>query len=539
MMLRILGSAKRLCDGWTRRDMLRAGGLGLTGLQLGDLLRLRAESATPAGQFGKAKACILLYLYGAPSQLETFDLKPNAPTDIRSQFQPIATSVPGLQICEHLPRVARIMHQTSLIRSMSHPYNIHSAAYSLTGTPKTDIPMELNPHDGRHWPFFGSVLDYLQARSGKKSRLDTPANFSLPWRFSSRSPTQRGGPYGGFLGNGFDPVCANFVGDAPKGDPYRGITVAGRFELGQPGTGDMTLDFLNRRRSLLQQFDDKQRGLNSPAARGFDRHQEMAFNLLTSPRLRRALDIEAEPIAVRDRYGLTLFGQGVLAARRLVEQGVQLVTVFWDEFAETNSSWDTHLQQVPSAGAALEGRAVTRIRSGLLSAHRRFGSARSARQYTRCLYQRAWPNPETQQRARWRPRTLVVVLLRAVCGRRCQAGCGPGRVRCTRRLSEGASGFPERRPVHDLSPARRRSAHTATRPRRPTATAAHGRPRPHRIAGITQMEAPPRPDLSMRRSGIHRHPGAAVLHFSSFVFHSSISSRTYFTPTPAAGEPGA
>jgi hypothetical protein len=347
-MLRILGSARRLCDGWTRREVLRAGGLTAFGLGWADLLRLQeAQASAPGadrpGPFGRARACILLYLYGAPSQLETFDLKPDAPSEVRSQFRPIATSVPGVQICEHLPRTARLMHLTTLVRSLSHPYNIHSAAYTLTGTPTTDIPMELNPRDARHWPFFGSVLDYLQSRR-TGARRDVPVNVALPWRFSSRSePFRRGGPFGGFLGAGFDPVWAEFEGEAPLTDPFRGITAQGRFQFGPPGT-TVDLDRLDRRRSLLQQLETQRPALEAPL-RGYDRQQGQVFNLLASPRFRRALNLDAEPRAVRERYGLTLFGQGVLTARRLVEHGVKLVTVIWDEFREANSAWDTHVRQ--------------------------------------------------------------------------------------------------------------------------------------------------------------------------------------------------
>src|SRR3989440_10998664 len=190
-MLRILGSARRLCDGWTRREMLRAGGLSAFGLGWADLLRLQeAQASSPGadrpGHFGRARACILLYLYGAPSQLETFDLKPDAPSDVRSQFRPMATSVPGVQICEHLPRTARLMHLTTLVRSLSHPYNIHSAAYTLTGTPTTDIPMELNPRDSRHWPFFGSVLDYLAGHRRLKLAATSPTSTTEPTTSRSR-----------------------------------------------------------------------------------------------------------------------------------------------------------------------------------------------------------------------------------------------------------------------------------------------------------------------------------------------------------------
>ena len=231
-MLRILGSTMHLCDGLTRREALRAGGLGVLGLSLPDLLRLQEASAAPADKpghrgFGQAKACILLYLYGAPSQLEFLDLKPDAPSDVRSQFRPIDTTVPGVRICEHLPHTARVMHHATLVRSMSHPYNIHGAAYALSGTPTTDIPMELNPRDARHWPFFGSVLDHLAARAGAKKR-DVPLSVGLPWKFSSRSePFRRGGPYGGFLGAGYDPVWAEFHGQTMHADPHRGIEPAG------------------------------------------------------------------------------------------------------------------------------------------------------------------------------------------------------------------------------------------------------------------------------------------------------------------------
>lgn len=353
-MLRILGSGKRLCDGWTRREWLQAGGLGVFGLQGTDLLRLQegqaaSPSTVPSGSFGRAKACILLYLYGAPSQLEVFDLKPEAPADVRGEFKPAATSVPGLRICEHLPRTAQVMHLTTLIRSMTHPYNIHSAAYTLTGIPTTDIPLELNPHDSRHWPFFGSVLDYLQARkSGAGQRREIPFQFGLPWKFSNFSPFKRGGPHAGFLGASHNPVWGEFVGAMPKGDPYRGVTPDGLFQACQPGVPDLTLDRLNRRRGLLEQLDQQQRALAAAApARGFDRQQQLAFDLVTSPKMRLALDLRREPAAVRERYGMTLFGQGVLAARRLIEHGVKLAAVFWDEYQEANSAWDTHVQQYP------------------------------------------------------------------------------------------------------------------------------------------------------------------------------------------------
>jgi hypothetical protein len=368
-MLRILGSTTRLCDGLTRREALRAGGLGFLGLSLPELLRLETAAASqagkPAARFGQAKACILLYLYGAPSQLEFLDLKPDAPSDVRSQFKPIDTSVTGIRICEHLPRTARMMHQATLIRSMSHPYNIHGAAYALTGTPTTDIPMELNPRDSRHWPFFGSVLDYFAGhrrlkpaatvsadradRTDRSRRLQpaegVPPSVGLPWKFSSRSePFRRGGPYGGFLGAGYDPVWGEFHGKATHPDPYGGIEPEGRFQIGQPGLPSITLDRLDRRASLLSQLDRAQRQA-APAGTGFARHQQLALELMTSSKVARALDVDREPRRLRERYGMTLFGQATLAARRLIEHGVRLCTVFWDEFKDANTAWDTHVRQ--------------------------------------------------------------------------------------------------------------------------------------------------------------------------------------------------
>src|SRR5262249_35473163 len=160
------------------------------------------------------------------------------------------------------------------------PYNIHNVAYALSGVPTTDIPMELNPRDARHWPCFGSVLDYLASRAGPKR--DVPAQVALPWKFSSRSePFRRGGPFGGFLGAGYDPVWAECHGKATGADPYGGIHPQVRFQVSPPGAGTVTLDRLNRRQSLLEQFE-KARPAAERAAGGYDRHRQMALGLLTS-----------------------------------------------------------------------------------------------------------------------------------------------------------------------------------------------------------------------------------------------------------------
>ncbi len=371
-MLRILGSARQLCHGITRREMLRAGGLGLAALggvdlALPDLLRLSevsaAETAARPRSFGRAKAVILLHLYGSPSQIETFDPKPDAPVEIRGELKSIDSSLPGCQVCELLPHSARVMDRTTVLRSLTHPYPLHGVAFALTGTPTIDGTMELSPRDPRHWPFFGSVVDFVDRNAGQ--RRDVPANIAMPFPFSSRrvGEVPRAGPYAAFLGAEHNPVWTDFVGQGTKGitktleqkkysehDPYMGSTADSYFVVPSATTleADVTLDRLSRRRSLLEQFDVARRkaGVGQLAAtsagREFDRHQQSAFKLLESGKLRTALDIRQETPENRALYGDTLFGQSCLAARRLVEAGSRVVTVFWDEFGLAGSAWDTH-----------------------------------------------------------------------------------------------------------------------------------------------------------------------------------------------------
>src|SRR5947199_14389 len=143
-MLRILGSPRTLCDGLTRRDFLHVGGLGAFGLGLDGFLRARAHAAASPQprSFGKAKACILLFPYGSPPQHETFDPKPDAPAEVQGEMKAIATSVPGVRVCERLPRVAAAMHRVTVVRSMSHPYPLHGVAYAVSGIPTYSADLE-------------------------------------------------------------------------------------------------------------------------------------------------------------------------------------------------------------------------------------------------------------------------------------------------------------------------------------------------------------------------------------------------------------
>jgi hypothetical protein len=174
--------------------------LRILGSPKGDFFRLRdlqaASPARPAKQsFGRAKSCILLHLYGAPSQLELCDMKPDAPVEIRGELKPIRSRLPGVDVCELLPHLAKVLDRFTVVRSMSHPYPIHGVAYALTGVPQIDIPMELHPHDPRHWPFVGSVVDHVsrQAR-GPKRHGEVPDNIALPFPFSSRRARRRSAP---------------------------------------------------------------------------------------------------------------------------------------------------------------------------------------------------------------------------------------------------------------------------------------------------------------------------------------------------------
>jgi hypothetical protein len=367
-VLRILGSRKTLCDGFTRRDLLQIGGLGMLGFGLSDALRLEAAQTSPehpAATFGQAQACILLFPFGSPPQHETFDPKPDAPAEVQGEMRAIATSVAGLQICEGLPQVAQVVDRVTVVRSMTHPYPVHGVAYALTGMPTYTPAIEASPRAPEHWPFVGSLVDYLDERRAVSKLPDVPRNIGLPWQFGSKSslPTLAG-PYAAFLGQAYDPVWADFDGKGTKVvpkltdaqtndvyDPFGGTTPEGKFRLsaGAEPAADVSLAQLGLRRSLLAQFDQARAWLSDEAnVEAFDKQRQMAWSLIATGRVREALNIAREPAPVRERYGMTLFGQASLAARRLVEAGSRFVSVFWDPFEPFGGScWDTHANHFP------------------------------------------------------------------------------------------------------------------------------------------------------------------------------------------------
>ncbi len=368
-MFQVLGGPKRLCSGVTRRDLLSVGGLGLLGVgnalltqtAHADLAALDPASDETLPGFGRAKNVILLYLFGGPSHLETLDMKPQAPVEIRGQLQAIDSTLPGLHLCEHLPRMSQLMDKVTVVRSLNHPWNFHGMQYATTGAPEGSVPLEETLTHPMHQPFLGSVVNYFDhLRRGPKPPNSIPDNLILPFLLSTRRPAARyTPPFGSYLGSRFDPIWTEFRGQATRSivrrshgpateirDPYLGIERDCKFLIAAEADMpvDVTVDRLNRRRSLLEQIETLRVALDRQAIRGsHDQKRDLAFTLLDSPAIRDAFDLDRESASTRDAYGMTLFGQSTLQARRLVEAGCRFVTVVWDEFGQLNAGWDTHV----------------------------------------------------------------------------------------------------------------------------------------------------------------------------------------------------
>jgi len=344
-MLRICGLKRTLCDGITRRGLMRVGGLSVfSAMSLPRLIR--AADANVGRTQGPAKSVILFNLLGGPSQLDMFDMKPGAPVEVRGEFTSIQTSLPGLRICEHMPNIARVMHKTALIRTVTHGYNSHNPLNIMTGW-SLGNPAALTP-DANDPPDIGAVCQYLGMGSD-----DLPGAVCLPcypgWGESSMYPgLRRPGPYGGYLGSQYDPLftLCDPTFDRKPDRPYYGTAIA----LGEPkmpaadALPDMTVDRLNRRRSMLEQIDTEfGRGLTSQSVERLDRFQKQAFSLLCTSKIRDAFDLSREPAALRQTYGHTLFGSSMLVARRLVEAGVPFISVHAENFLPHGSfTYDMH-----------------------------------------------------------------------------------------------------------------------------------------------------------------------------------------------------
>jgi hypothetical protein len=315
---------------------------------------LAAEEHAPPHQ-PRAKSVIFLTLFGGPSQLETFDLKPHAPSKIRGPFSPTPCQTPGLLISDQLPRLAATSDKFCVVRSMTHPYNDHSggAHYIQTGK-QWQIPIgggfNTTPRD---WPSIGSVVEYL-SRGGREGEAPAEPRASLPayvvtpnflGRLQDYSvQLRRPGEYAGWLGRGYDPLTTTIDKRDKKDNPYFRDCTDEELNYQIQGLAlpaELTLDRVARRQTLQQQLDEQLRTLdNSPALAALDSFQSRAFALATSTATKQALDIRQEPADLRDKYGRNLFGQSVLLARRLVEAGVRYVTVHFD--AVDGYSWDSH-----------------------------------------------------------------------------------------------------------------------------------------------------------------------------------------------------
>ncbi len=345
-MLTVLGHPRRFCDGITRRDALRAGALGLLGGFFGTPAGAAAEDLPRRG--GRARSVIVLFLHGGAATQDMFDLKPDAPAEVRGEFRPVATSAPGIQVCEHLPRTARWMHRAALVRSVNHRAGCHNVVPAFTGYPEM-VP-EQNVANPNHPPSMGSVCAYL--RAGPTAEDDLPAYVCLPNHLGWGEAGRRPGIYAGFLGRRYDPLCSDcdphYDAGVDRRDRGRPAPLRGRPALPHATLPEgITLDRLDRRQGLLRQLDAAARRLDAAAElQQFGRTQQRALSVLTSTRLRAAFDLDAEDPRVRDRYGATLFGASVLTARKLVEAGVPFVNVFWDNYAPRLQSadfgWDTH-----------------------------------------------------------------------------------------------------------------------------------------------------------------------------------------------------
>jgi len=319
-MLKVTGDGSiTTCDGITRRDFLQVGTLGALGLSLAQLSAMKAAGATDASKGDKA--CIMIFNLGAPSQLDTFDMKPDAPREIRGPFKPIRTNNPDIQISEILPLHAKLADKFSLVRSVYHTAAaVHDTGHQMMQTGRLFT-------GGINTPHAGCAYEFLK---GRKNEL--PANVILP---QAMGPTGGNLPHGqdaGFLGKAYDPFVLN---TDPSQKDFKVPDLLPPSEIGEAR--------LQRRRELREVVDDTVKNFeNSPTAQLMDANFASAYRLMTSTKAREAFDLNKEPLKVRERYGMNRFGQCCLLARRLVEAGVRFVTIntFITVFDEI--SWDIH-----------------------------------------------------------------------------------------------------------------------------------------------------------------------------------------------------
>ncbi len=330
-MLSVLGDPLQLCDGISRREALRVGGLSALGLSLPGLLR--AKEIGPAASQGRAKSCILLFMLGGPPQHETWDPKPDASADVRGDWKPIATRLPGVLVGELMPLLAQRLDKLCVLRAVSTQDNAHtSSGYAMLtgheharGRNQESMPISADDH-----PALGGLVKYL--RPGPPG---LPSAVTLPEQIYNNPHVVWPGQNGGYLGRAHDPWLVEC--EMPGAD----------LEIPQLRLSDDLAPLrMSQRRDLLGQVDRHLSTLaNSSSIARHDTQFQQAFDLLRGARVRRAFDLEREDPRLRDRYGRHKWGQSCLLARRLVEAGVPLVQVNWPRDAAANSGnpgWDIH-----------------------------------------------------------------------------------------------------------------------------------------------------------------------------------------------------
>jgi len=292
----------RYCDGITRRDVLRAGALGIGGLSLGGYLRLAgAGEVQPA----KAQSAIVVWLGGGPPHMDTFDLKPDAPAEVRGEFNPIKTNVAGIEVCEHLPKLATCADKYAILRGVSHTLAGHELGTEYLSAGSRPVPSLV-------YPGYGAVIS-----KEKPGRADLPHFVAIP------STPQKAG----YLGVQHAPLATTTTPQAGVPFSVRGISLE----------NGLTISQFESREKLLKRLDtafDEIKGQNS-LVDGVDRFDQQAYSVISSPRAREAFDTSREPAAVGEQFGTHKFGQSCLLATRLIEAGVRFATV-------TFGGWDTH-----------------------------------------------------------------------------------------------------------------------------------------------------------------------------------------------------
>ncbi len=310
---------------YSRRQVLQIGALGWLGLGLSDALRAEEQRRASGFISGRArKSVIFLHQFGGASHHDTFDMKPDAPAEIRGEFNPIPSNLPGLQVCEHLPKLAKMMDKVCLVRSVNHGTSAHNsgAYYSLTGH-KPLIDIVTANATATDFPAYGSIVDKLAP-----SPSQVPTAVSLPTMIAD-GPFRTPGEFAGFLGKQHDPL---FITKNPNDPNFRVDELSLPMEVPLARAGDRRAMF-----ESLASYSELNESL--AAVQGMKSYQERAFALLTSPQTQHAFDIHAEDPKLRDRYGRTTYGQSVLLARRLIEADVRFVTVY---YSPGIGGWDTH-----------------------------------------------------------------------------------------------------------------------------------------------------------------------------------------------------